>query len=364
MPRARRSGRRKWPLDQRKRFALLLYEILLERFGSDAPFERLKAALKKQGAKTSESTIRGWLPPLERLKAAPVGSAVRLRDWEALRTPDVVSLVEVSRVVDVSVDHLLGAAVPRRLSDREPLGNPASALLAYVVKDYVRRSERRRRDGLAATVGGRIVNGEPTPEDPDYLEEVAKRRADALARNMPFFAPSRPDWPRVGDVLPDGRIVTNREFNGLQVLEADAKAFLTRVSDRVFAEAEEWEENHKESERETVREHIRALRSHAAEIAMAMTEASPQPTTELDVVKQLLHTSLNPLSQLAQADLLILARTLKAYRERHHAFDKVHDEFMAAGRAAAASSDESLDALDALFGTLPRDEATDSPPAD
>lgn len=55
-----------------------------------------------------------------------------------------------------------------------------------------------------------------------------------------------------------------------------------------------------------------------------------------------------------------MAQNLKAYRQRHHVFDKVQNEFMAAGHASAVLSDEVLKELDAIFGTVSRDEATAS----
>lgn len=342
----KRGGRRSWPVKERKRFALLLYAILCERYGPEAPFERLKGALAKQRAQTRESTIRGWLPPLERLKAGPDGERVRSRDWQALRTPDLASLVEVSRVLDVSVDHLLGAAVPRRLSDREPLDNPAPGLLSYVVRDYVRRAKRGRRDGLAATVGGRLLDRQPAPLNAEYLAEVAEKRAVAIARRMPFIEPPFPDWPQPGDVLPDGRIVTNRSIFGLQLLDVDTQAFLARVCDRVFSEAEAWEENHKEVERGLVREHVRTLAPHAAEIATAVEELTGEATTNADILRRLLHVSQSPLSNIAQGDLMEMARNLKTYRERQRGLDLMRAEFKAA-LAEVLPSDEAIGSFEA-----------------
>jgi hypothetical protein len=172
---------------------------------------------------------------------------------------------------------------------------------------------------------------------------------------MPFIAPSRPfdDWPQPGDVLPDGRIVTNRFFDGLQVLDADAQALLARVADRVFADAEDWEESHKGAEREVVREHVRVLQKDSEEIATAQRELTGEATTEADVLRRLLRASLNPLSGPAGADVMMMARNLKAYRDQQHAFDKAREDFMTEVRASGLLSDESLDDL---FGPLPQHE--------
>jgi hypothetical protein len=351
----KRGGRRSWPVARRKAFALRFYAVLCERFGEQAPFERLKAELARSSAQTRESTIRGWLPPLERLKTATDGSGVRARDWSALRTPDLSTLVELSRVLDVSVDYLLGADVPRRVSDRLELGNPGAALLAYVVRDYIGRATRQRRDGLAAAVGGRLSERE-VPDNPEYIAKVEELRAKAKAAQTRFRMPPLPetDWPQSGDVLPDGCIVTNRLTVAMLVLEADAQGLLRKVCDNVYETAEAWEESHKEAEREAVRKRVAELIPDAAEVARAMTEGTARATSQDEVLRRLLWASQSPLDSSAQTWINMMWLQLRGYRKKQARLLAIRKE-----------ADTELEAiLDEEFGT---DEAlgdTKNPPAD
>jgi hypothetical protein len=182
----------------------------------------------------------------------------------------------------------------------------------------------------------------------------------AVAKKTPFLMPPRSlhDWPKVGDALADGRIVTNRSVFGLQLLDADAKAFLERVCDQVFEEAEKWEDDHKESEREVVRQHVDHLSPNAQEIARAMVEGTGAPTTEADVLRRLLRACGDPLSPAAQTQIIAMGEQLRAYRQRraqHQVHVKHLDAVIDEVLTEAFGPDEST-------GRVLQDPARDPPP--
>lgn len=289
------------------------YGVLTARSSQAAPFEWLKKELAKRSAKTAESTIRNWLPPLSLLRQDGGGGAVRRVDWENLTTPDLAQLCEVASLLNVSMDYLIGEDVPQRLTDRKQVGNLAREFLAHVVRDYERRTSggsefhRRRRDGLAFAIGGHLKEGQPTPRP--------KKRGDPL--------PS----VNVGDVLEDGGIITNRGLAGLQVLKADPQIFLARVCDRIATEADQWETDHVESEWEAVRRDIAKLRPHAAEIAAALRDQTHEPATEAIVNDRLLKAALDPSDARAVADVILFREYLEGYRKREERWTKVLKTF-------------------------------------
>lgn len=287
-------GRRSWPVNVRKAFALRLYLALRLRFGKNAPFERLKKALKEQGALTVESTVRGWLPPIQLLDQDPRwGKFVRRRDWEALRTPDLPALREVAEILDVSVDYLLGYPVPLARTDRELVSDLASQLALHIATDYDRRASTRRRDGLAAVLGGKLLERQPFPYRSDWEEETQPVR----------FGPS-------------GDIITNRGVLGLQHMQLDYKAFLQQLCDRVFREADEWEREHKELERAAVRKDVAELHQVAAEIAEAEKEMTGAAPTEGDILRRLLRAALEPLDVRLQTEVIMMRDHLTTSRKR------------------------------------------------
>lgn len=120
----------------RKSLALRLYGCILDKCGS---FEAFKRLLREE-ARVRESTVRGWLPPLTRLNLDPIaGGKVLKRDWESVRSPDFPSIVELAQLLNVSVDYLLGFPVPKRLTDRQPVGELSVALLDYLISEYPTR---------------------------------------------------------------------------------------------------------------------------------------------------------------------------------------------------------------------------------
>jgi hypothetical protein len=130
-------GRQPVPVTERKRFALRLYACILDECGS---FESFKKLLGEK-ARVRESTVRNWIPPLTRLNVDPVrGKGVLKRDWEALHSPDFASVVELAALLNVSVDYLLGSDVPRRLTDRQPVGELSKALFDHLFTQYPQRA--------------------------------------------------------------------------------------------------------------------------------------------------------------------------------------------------------------------------------
>lgn len=84
-------------------------------------------------------------------------------------------------------------------------------------------------------------------------------------------------------------VVTHHGMMSLRVIDVDPLSFLERICDRVFRGAEEWEEQHKESERTIVRRDIASLFAEADEIAKAFGR------TREDRLEELLFAALDPL---------------------------------------------------------------------
>lgn len=210
----------------------------------------------------------------------------RVIDWVRGRNlPRSDSLFRIANAFNVSTDWLLG----RVDNEREWVGDLANRLLHHVFDAYSRRAPRHRRDGLAHVLGGRIAEAEPP--GPTKQGEV---------------------WPspvKVGDTLPDGRIITHLTLLGLLVLDVDAALFLDSVTDRVFREAEAWEESHKEVERERVRADIGEMLDDIPGVAAsikiggALDYVATAEERER-VLKQLLAASLDPLGPIKAAEVI------------------------------------------------------------
>ena len=292
---AKRGGRRSLSVERRKRFALTLYAVIRDRCRS---FEQFKKLLAKKKTTVREVTIRGWLPPLERLDQDPdAGSRVFRRDWESLRAADLPGLLEVAEILDVSIDHLLGYPVPERRSDREPVGELATALIDYVVRDYIRRAPHQRRDGLAETVGG-LLNSEPL----------------SVRRKMPAHGDASSGTFQI-DV---GNAVLLRR---LLLVVNNPQSFLAQTADWTFQRAERWEEEHKEPERQLVRDEVRRLARHLDVLSLEL-ERSPD-----QVLMVLLDGALDPLDPNKQSWVLGLGRDLRAYQERAASDTAAEEEF-------------------------------------
>ena len=263
----KKGGRVSLSVQQRKSFALLLYTVIQERCGT---FEQFKKLLAKKRARVSEGTVRGWIPPLERLNTDPSrGSGVRPVDWSELKTPDLPGLLEVADVLDVSIEFLLGYPVPQRRSDREPPGELARALVEHVIRKYCARSAHSRRDGLAEVVGGRWLR-RPTATEGKQLDGV------------------------VADVGNPGL----RQHLWLQV--ENPQRYLEQVTEMVFDNAERWEDKHKEPERQAVRDAIGGLMQHVPVLATRVGKATE------DLLQILLAAALSPLSPDSQASVTSL----------------------------------------------------------
>lgn len=289
MPKSHR-GRRSWPLDRKRTFALRLYGVLCQRFGSDAPFERLKKELLRSGALVSESTIRGWLPPLERLKAGPNGMRVRKLDWDQIRTPDVTSLAEVSDLLDVSVDFLFGADVPQRVSDRREHESFGVSMLHHVVREYVGRPTKPDVDGLAHVIG-------------------ATMRAYVRYAN-PAEAHHESEVTGTVTVLPGGEIIVQQHTHPFadrnEILVADTHVFLQHVDSLIFDAADAWNAEHLERMRRSVREGVKDLRAKLPALVTAMQAQTGVTKTRADILELLLDCALEPLNSAAQGALLTL----------------------------------------------------------
>lgn len=184
------SGRRGWNIEQRRDFALRLYRCIRLRFQEERPrrksaFEWFIGLLKAPGIGTRESTVRNWIPPRSLLDLDPDrGSAVRMRDWKALRTPDLAQLCEVADLLDVSVDYLRGRDVPMRCTDREPPGELASALRAHVIARIALLPDWDSHDTAVATrklpVGSELLATATSL----MLESIASDVKDARAERL------------------------------------------------------------------------------------------------------------------------------------------------------------------------------------
>lgn len=135
---------------QKKTLALRLYAQILEKYSS---FERFKKALRTAGARTSEGTVRGWMPHFELLRQDPIeGSKVEERQWKELQTPKLPQLVEVSAILGVSVDWLLGGSVA------PPLKDFASSLKEHLEAHCTaEKGDMPRLSALANVLGGRLA---------------------------------------------------------------------------------------------------------------------------------------------------------------------------------------------------------------
>lgn len=293
----RSRGRRSLVSPLREEFAIRLRSLILERFKTLYQFEKHLLGTR---AKVSWSTIKGWLPPEEKF----VAGRCKKVDWEEICTPDLAPLKDVADVLDVSVDYLLGYDVPKRRTDREPVGELATGLLRHVVLDYEHRPKKslylnRRRDGLAQVVGGTLLNGQPTP--------TPAERGDP--------------WPSVeiGDVLAKGIIVNRLLLSGLQILAVDPQAFLASVCEHIAQDADTWELEHREEERRSVVDDIAKLLPEAAEIANALREETLEAASEAIVNRRLARAALEPLDPRSQADVLLFAKHLAKTRARRTA---------------------------------------------
>lgn len=227
--------------------------------------------------------------------------APRVREWIRGRNlPAAESLRLIADKFDVSVDWLLGFEVPERRTDRERVGDLALALSQYVARDYDRRAERQRRDGLAAAMGGKLVDVEPPrPSKP----------------GEPW-----PDPPSPGDALSDGRIVTHQTFfSGLRVLDVDPQVFLGRVCDSVFRDAEAWEEAHQEDERTAVRDSVAELLADFETVVKAMGGERES------VYRDLINAALDPLNTHAQSGIIGLGRMRRQHVQQQAAWNEAMD---------------------------------------
>jgi hypothetical protein len=241
--------------------------------------------------------------------------------------PSSEALHAISNASDRSADWLLGFDVPERRTERQTIGDLARELLAHIVRDYERRSSgrpehvRRRRDGLAHVLGGTLLERERIPRP--------AKRGDPL-----------PEC-NIGDVLPKG-IITNRSGLGLQILEAEPQQLLARICERIANDANEWEDDNREAERQAVRAEVREIYSDLD----GAVEASGRDRET--VSRWLLDGALDPLDNRAQAGVKVLGemwRGMKA-RKLHNAEEE--DRFVSGvlsdmGREATPSTEPEND---------------------
>lgn len=286
--------------------------------------EKLKSLIAIEGSQ------RALARKLRHGDASDTDYSPRVGEWlRGKNLPGFNNLQRIAQVCDVSVDWLVGFDVGRRRTDREPIGDLSRALLEHVVRFYEARADGRRRDGLANALGGKLQENEPVPA------EARKRMAD-----------SGFDWPSPGDVLPDGRIVTNRGVFGLQLLEVDPQALLERISEGIVEAAETWEQENQEAERQRVREDILRLLPFAAEIASAVEAMTGTVMTKADVLGQLLHAALNPLEPNSLTDVLLFQNHLGAFRRRSQTWSSLETEIVADIIAQIGRADEESHSLD------------------
>jgi len=268
--------------------------------------EKLKRLVIREGSQ------RAFAKKLRVGGASEVDYSPRVGEWLAGKNlPGFESLQRIASVCDVSVDWLFGFDVGQRLTDREPVGELSRALVDHVLRIYETRADSRRRDGLAHVLGGILLERQSVP--PHVVRPTVD---DTNVRDD--------DWPKVLDTLPDGRIVTNRSLFGLQLLEVDAQAFLSRVADRVVTDADVWEQENQEIERSRVREDVLRLLAFASEVAEAEGAATGTTVQSSDVLERLLHAALNPLEPSAQANILILKESLAAFRKKRESLNSLH----------------------------------------
>jgi len=263
----------------------------------DAFRQRLRLLIQEAGSKRAFAR-KLWEDVQYRSDRTP-----RIVEWERGRSfPGYDSLRLIAEKLDVSIDWLMGFPVPRRLSARKPVGELARAVRNHVARQYNRHTHRDRRDGLAFAMGGSLADGDaPRP----------KKRGDPW-----------PPMPKVGDELPDGRIVTHCGPLTLRVLDVDPHRFLERICDRVFAEAEAWEDANKESERELVRNDIRALLRDAEPVAQMLGR------TRENLLEELLAASLDPLDRKAQAGVYVAREAWRGEKARRENWDNAIAEIV------------------------------------
>jgi hypothetical protein len=315
-------------LPARRKLAVRLYGRIRASFEGDAPFEGLKAELSRLRAAAKESTVRGWLGPLEKHKRSPDGRTLTDRD---LTTPDLQTLHEVANIVDVSVDYLLGADVPPTVSAREPIGELGRALVDHVIRDYARRAGHGRRSGLAAVLGGRLLEVS-TPR--------SKKRGEPL-----------PQVPELHSHLSDDRIVVHRGLDSLMALEVDPLVAIDRVSKLVFRDAEDWEWRYQDHERTAVRAEVRRLLGDVDAVAAAIGE--PREV----VLERLAAAALDPLDPQAHAAVVVMQEMYRSASERKELWEAQFLELRTRATEAA------LEALGAELGAPPTKTLANTPGA-
>jgi hypothetical protein len=131
-----------------------LQRIIDERFGN---FNRFDKAMRAARHSELASTAHGWLPPQDRWRAQPDGSAVRRIDWVAVRSPDPALLIEFCDVLKVRADFVLfGEGAPYRGQLRT---NQA------LEEDLATRILRELPSGISDFAEYGVVNGRRLIED-------------------------------------------------------------------------------------------------------------------------------------------------------------------------------------------------------
>lgn len=253
----KKGGRRQLAVSAKKAFALRLYSRICECYSqdtskfatSDSPFEWFKRRLTKEHQRrvdagdkmpiVDESTVRGWLPPLEKLdRDRKHGSKVLERDWEALRGPDLPQLLEVAQLLgDTSLDYLVGKHVSPSVKQRMRVGKAAEELVRHAVEHY--KEEKRWRldpvfeQALAEVLSGQIVA--PRPIRPIKLDGpndmmFQAQPLGALAFDLGLQTPKRQGGTSYRLVVPDPQPFLDSVF-AWALSVADVLASVRRSSD-------------------------------------------------------------------------------------------------------------------------------------
>jgi len=269
----------------------------------------------KLGSLVAEAgSQRAFAKRLREGDASTTDYSPRIGEWlSGKNLPGFENLQRIAVAFNRSVDWLLGFDVAERRTDREPIGSLSSSLMEHIVRYYETHSAKRRRNGLAKVLGGKLMERQSLLHD-------AKTASDSTL-------------PSPGDVLPDGTIVTNRSAFGLQVLTADPQSFLQSVCEWTFQQAEDWEAGNMESERKLVRADVASLMPLVPKIALAEREVANRDTKEPDIYVGLLQASLNPLDAKSQTAIMLFREHLHIYETREKEWEESKLQITAAVRA-------------------------------